>query len=330
MHRRTQSSPWKPGWPWELEIITLIFLIFGAVFPVYMSVSDSLLGGQNHHGPVIGAALAANPHFDARQFITSIYWALGLLALYAVHIFAGSVTLAWHSAPIWHTLSPLVFSALAYCRLSSYAGLRPEHILISTGPIGILLWVSGTLALVIVAGSLTRRRVMRRMRPRKWIVDTPTILDRTWFKLFVFLRPLLYPPRRVKLDEEGICIEGLNYAITMPFDIIQAVEYISLPSIFSHGLYFATSARHLVSIRLKDWSEPIIISPRDRDRFVTEAQKIIEARRPPTKCGTRPGTKTKTASRTQRGKISDIRSSQDLSSCACLGYLIRARLQCSR
>lgn len=97
----------------------------------------------------------------------------------------------------------------------------------------------------------------------------------------VLSRRLLCPPMRVKLDEEDICRE-YQLVISTTFGVVPAVEYPSLPIIFAHSLYFATSVRHPVTIRRNARTGLNPSSPLDPHRLVPKHNR--SSKPPPTRC----------------------------------------------
>lgn len=297
------TSKWRPGWPWELELLTILFVLAAAAIPLYTCYSSS-------PPTPTSTSLAGAYHMHYRdltsrnELITNLYWGFAVVALYLIYLLTANYTRGWISAPLSHFLAPLIFAGLGVYRLSGYCPHNLKEPIMDPSALNYGAWGVGTLCLVFLAGQLTRWRHLRRFRHQQWLVDSPTALDRTFLRLIPFLRPLFYPPVRYRLAEEGILIEGVNYVIALPMDIIQTVEYATLGSSCSSAFVVATSARYLVRIRLKHWSEPLLVSPLERESFVSKALEIIDSRRPATRCGTRPGTRRGTRSSRHGARLS--------------------------
>jgi len=283
-----ERARWRPSWPWELEIVAAIFALAAILPPLYVCSRAAPVAP----GSLAAAYLALPEQNLVRQaIIYNVYWGIAVLLLYAGHIAITAATRRWISVPVAHMAAPLLFGGIALYRGTTHCGIGTAPPAASCSPPILAAWTVGLLSLVFLTGQVTRWRHVRRFRNEPWLVVSPARWDLSFVRLVPLLRPLLYPPTRYRLSEQGILIEGVNYAMSIPFDVIQAVEYSTLPSLFSSGFFLAGSSRTLVMIRLKDWSEPVFLSPAERDTFVTQAQRVIEARRPPTRCGTRPGTR---------------------------------------
>lgn len=274
------NTKWNPpGYPWELELITLCFFVASLFVPYYFhhygvheSISEMTRNGAT--------ALEVGRDSLSTQF--GFLLALGIVALYMFHFAfafmdAGKIT----TTPL-NLLSPCAFAAIAYYRISQTRGLENSALSFidgSTGQIVLLVIIVGLITSVLAR--LRTYRYMLNFDSTKWDIITPSPYDGTYFQLIAQMHPLLYAPRRYLASDEGIVIEGWFYAKPISFSRIHSLSRIASSGIMNNGIYFASSSHNLVRLELHESTKATYISPRDRDEFVRYCAQHI-ARRTPT------------------------------------------------
>jgi len=274
---------WRPGWPWELEILAAIFALVAIVLPLYVFYAGRTTPGDQPLAEALGrTALMQESSWDE---LVNIFWAFGIVGLYLIHLVLAGGALEWISTPFSHLAAPFIFSMIAYFRMVRFSNLYPEYAFVAGSPLELSCWVLGVISMTFLLARMRMARHLSRFKELTWDVVTPSHVDWSYLELISFVRPLIYAPRLYKLNSEGLLIEGYCYAMTVPMEVIRQVEAIGSTYLVTYGYYLATSRHRLVRIHLSDQVEPIFISPRDRDEFVSFARREIEARRPRTEHG---------------------------------------------
>lgn len=298
MKKKTSWSP--PGWPWELELLALVFVITAIAIPVYLQYIQPEDLEEASLLTRVEAARMQNQ--GTWQDFTQFFWAVAIVGLYVAHLTTASASSDFISTPFTHLFSPLLFSMITYYRLFKLG----QSIQVVTGKPGeIAIWVVGVLTITFLVARLRMRRHLLAFRDVDWDITTPTLFDSTYFELLAYFRPLVYPPRTYRACSDGILIEGWLYVMPIPFDVINNVDPVRRAHLMSSGYYLATSSKSLVRILLAEHSEPLFISPLDREQFILYCDEKLA----PKRTGTHHGDRTATARRTRAGQTSSRDSS---------------------
>lgn len=268
-----------PGWPWELELLSFVFVVTAIVVPYYLqltappsSPSASILAQADQLRERAGGTWQ-----DLEEFI----WALAIVGFYLAHLVIASASLEYISTPATHLFSPLIFALVTYYRLYAVKSRAPSTTAIVVGtPLEAILWVVGVLAITLVVARIRMVRYMLNFRHVDWDFSTPSVWDKTYASLILYLRPLIYPPRMYRACPDGVLIEGWLYAMPIPFDTINSVDAVQGAGFLQSSYCLATSTRSLVRLQLADKPEPILISPKDRAEFIRYCQqRLLTTRR---------------------------------------------------
>lgn len=294
MKKRTRWGP--PGWPWELELLALVFVITAIVVPYYLqtqaptSAQLSLLAQAEQ-----AQASQRGSWNDLQDFI----WAVIIVGIYLAHLVIASSSIDYMSTPFTHLFSPLVFSLITYYRLFTLVKGSPTATTIVSGsPLEIVLWILGVLVITFMVARIRMARYMLNFKHVDWDITTPTVFDRSFWELAVYLRPLIYPPRMYRACPNGILIEGWVYAMPIPFETIHSVDAVQGAGFLSSGYCLATSAKSLVRLQISEKPEPLLISPKDRAEFVRYCeQRLGTTRQIKIQSDTRRGTSAGTTTR---------------------------------
>ncbi len=271
-------SQWnRPGYPWELELITLCFFLMSLFVPYYL----------HHYGAAEATVTtqAAGTAMDVgRQNLSTQFGfllSLGLVALYIFHFAFAFMELGKITASPLHLLSPCAFAYIAYIRTAEVGNLEKTALSFidgsNTQAIFLVLVVG---LLVALLSRLRTYRYMLNFDTTSWEINTPAAVDASFFRLILQLYPLVYPPRRYLASNEGIVIEGWFYAKPIAFSRIHSLSRINGSTVMNSGYYYATSAHHLVRIEVHDSNRATYISPTDRDDFVRFCAQHIARRAP--------------------------------------------------
>lgn len=266
---------WGPaGWPWELELLALVFVVTALVIPLWMSTQ--------HVPDPDELSLVARAQMEKRQEVATyedqqnFFWAVAIGGLYLVHILMAYSSLNMISTSVTHLFSPLLFSLITYYRLNTLGDGHAAKQVVSGEPLEVTFWVLGVIAITLLVARVRMARHMLRFRQVDWDIRTPSRFDSTFLKdLAITLRPLIYPPRAYRASEDGILIEGWLYIMPLPFHGLQAIEGVRRVSYSGQAQYFATSSRTLVRVQLIDSKMPIYISPHDRDQFIAYCNRRL-------------------------------------------------------
>ena len=283
-----KTKAWStPGWPWELEIPTIIFALAAISAPLYV---NSLF----HVEAPPAILLSSVPHNAAAQSLQQQYgilWGVGIIGLYILHfVFSlGSVTNI--STPFSSIASPTVFAALAYYRVHDVATDAGRNVAVMTNSVGqIILGFTMVILFSLLLARLRMARQLLHYRDEKWDMVSPAKYDSSYFELIAQMNPLIYPPRVYRASENGILIEGWYYFIPVLHSETHSISAVSKAVLATRGHYLASSAHNLIRMELADSQTPVFISPTDREGFLKYCAHFIARHRPPTHSGTRPGT----------------------------------------
>ena len=294
MKKRTRWGP--PGWPWELELLALVFVITAIAVPYYLQAQTS---ETSQMSILAQAEQARQSQMGSWRAMQEFIWAVILVGIYLAHLVIASSSIDYMSTPFTHLFSPLVFSMITYYRLYTLIKSAPTATAIVSGsPVEIILWILGVLVITFMVARIRMARYMLNFKNVDWDISTPTLFDKTFWELAIYLRPLIYPPRMYRACPKGILIEGWVYAMPIPFETVHAVDAVQGAAFLSSGYCLATSAKSLVRLRISEMSEPLLISPKDRVEFVRYCEQRLAVTRPiriqaDTRRGTAPGTTAK-------------------------------------
>ncbi len=298
-----ETRKWnRPGFPWELELITLCFFIIALLAPYYFQpdgVSTNALDSSN--------ALEFGRNNLSTQF--GLFWSLGVVALYVFHIAFAAMDSGKITASPLHLFSPCAFSMIAYYRISHTGGYEDSALSFIDGT-----WTQALILLAVVGvitAVFTRLRTYRYMlnfETTNWDIVKPASYDMSYFRLMAQLEPLIYAPRRYLASNEGIVIEGWFYAMPISFSRVHSISKISGTGILNTGSYYTSSTHNLVRMEMHDAIKATYISPEDRDEFVRYcaqhiARRTVSHHTPGhTRGGSKPGTRAGTsAGKTNHG-----------------------------
>jgi hypothetical protein len=274
-----------PGWPWELELLALVFVATSIIVPFWLQHTQTPDSSQL--SLIAKAELVRNQQTTSWSDLSGAFWAIVIVGLYVAHIAMASSAVRFMSTPISHLWAPLVFAMIGYSRLYALTqrGSTLSHNIVSGSPLEILLWVVGVLAITFLVARIRMARLTLKFKTVDWDVSTPSLYDSSFGELVFQWRPLLYPPRMIRACEQGILIEGFFYEMPIPFDSIQAMDAVHGAGFTSSGYCLATSMKSLVRVQTTEQAEPILISPRDRNTFLHYCQQHIALRTPLTRSG---------------------------------------------
>ena len=295
----SESKKWDPpGWPWELELLAVLFVIAAILIPFYF---DTQTPAKPEELTLIELARKANAptHVARWEDQVDFFWAAGIVGLYLVHLAMAGATSSHISTPITHLIAPLIFALITYYRLHDIGlGVADRGQVRAGWGWEMVLWSCGVLVITFLVARIRMARHMLGFRGVNWAMTTPTRWDASYFKLMLEFTPIIYPPRVYRLSEEGILVEGWLYLMPIRFRSIQSVDPVADSQILVKGNFLASSSRSLVRIQLADSPEPIFLSPSDRDSFLQYAHRYVlhgisptTTTRAATRPGTRPGAK---------------------------------------
>lgn len=269
MAKQTVKKWGAPGWPWELELMALVFVLIAILIPLWISVQSA--PDPEEMSLVIRAQMerradAAATFDDQRNF----FWGVFIIGLYVVHLLMAYSSFDLISTSFTHLFAPLVFAMITYYRLAGFEDRGVATDLVS-GTFGeAALWALGVLIITLLLAQLRMARHMTRFSDEPWDVSTSSKYDASFFSdLALTVRPLIYPPRQYRVSEDGILVEGWLYILPIPFSSVQSVESVRRIPATTLGHFYATSARAMVRIQLTESKTPIYLSPADRDSFIS-------------------------------------------------------------
>ncbi len=280
--------PWKsPGWPWELEVLALIFVILSIALPYYLqfqrekqSMLKTEMRSQTRTTPQKLVDLAAeeearmakqmvSPIDQVKEFVLSFV----TLGIYITFVIMAANSTNMMSTPITHLLSPLIFAGMGYYRLAS-AKIHPP--IVSGSASGILLLVLSVSISTFLIARVRMARHKLAYRDIDWKVSDGTAFSRSFIKMALLFRPLMYMPHQYRACPEGIVIEGWYYIFPISFKDIAALQIIHEPDIATEGHYFATNLEDLIQISLHDDNRPIYITPKDCEHFLSYCEQFLD------------------------------------------------------
>ncbi len=277
MNGKQRWSP--PGWPWELELLALVFVIIAIAVPYYLKLAQPPPDATQ--SLLAQAQTLRREEMSTWEDLQGFFWAIILIGLYLAHLAMGAASIDYMSTPFTHLFAPLVFSIITYARLYNLnIGAGPSSYIVRGALWEIVAWIGGVAIITYLVARMRMARLMLAFRDVDWKVSTPSLKDSSYWELIVQLRPLIYPPRWLRACEDGILIEGWFYAMPLPFDNIHAVDAVQGAALYTRGYCLATSLNSTVRIQVADRTEPILISPKDRAAFVRYCQEQLASRAP--------------------------------------------------
>lgn len=265
-----KSSRWtKTSWPWELEIITIFFLLIALLLPLYIEYTTPVV-------PIDELTLTEQARLE--QPYTDTVKALGqqknmVVGLSIAGAYIGYLVLAllsnrMISTSFLHLIAPVVFAVVAYFRLKTYnQGTEANtQMLVGTWwePI---VWFGGTFLLCILIALLRKKRHLGYFQEEEWIETMPNRKGKGSISpgsLFAWL----YPVNSLRISENGILVEGHLYILPLSFRKIKSIVHKRTVSMTSSDYNLATRKRDLVRVQLTSMEIPYILSPQDPDRFI--------------------------------------------------------------
>jgi len=287
----TEKIHWgPPGWPWELELLALVFVITAIVAPYYLQAQATDTSTLS----ILAQAEQAGRQQGSWQDMQSFIWAVVIVGMYLAHLVIASSGIDYMSTPFTHLFSPLVFSMITYYRLFVMGKAAPATALVSGSPVEIILWILGVLVITFMVARIRMARYLLKFKHVEWELTTPTLFDKTFWELALYVRPLIYTPRLYRACPSGILIEGWTYAMPIPFERVHSVDAVQGAGFLSSGYCLATSVKSLVRLQISEKAEPILISPKGRAEFVRYCEQRLGTTRlikiqSDTRHGTAPG-----------------------------------------
>lgn len=260
-------------------MLALVFVVTAIAVPYYVQSLQAPEPAQLSLMDKAELARGGPPAtwMDSGEF----FWGVILVGLYLAHLAMASASVDFMSTPFTHLFSPLVFSMVTYYRLYHLEkDVSLTTPIVNGTPLEIVVWVLGVLVITYLVARIRMARLMLNFRDIDWALSTPTVFDSSYGQMLLQVRPLIYPPRVYRACEKGILIEGWFYAMAVPFDSIHAVDAVQGAAFTSQGYCLATSMRNMLRIQVSEKTEPILISPRDRNTFLHYCQQHIAAKVP--------------------------------------------------
>lgn len=274
----SKNKTWDPpGWPWELDILAIVFVVISLVVP-YLIFSDASATASSNQ-----AAFTLN---EQRH----VLWAIGIVVLFVMHLAVAGASLETISTPFIHIVTPVGFALIAYYRTFSVAREVGKSTLATGSILQIVVLVLAVFLATLLVARIRMARYFLRFRDVKWDIISPSRYDGSYLELMSQLRPLIYPPRLLRATTEGMLIEGWFYIMPVPFAMVQSITAVNSFGYASSGTYYASSTSHLIRLELLDSSEPIFVSPAQRDEFLQYCAHHVARLRPAKGAKTRPGT----------------------------------------
>lgn len=263
-----------PGWPWELEVLTLVCVAVAFVVPLYILAWASRLMGSDH--TVFREAL--NAWNQGHGYL----WMLVLLGLYFIHSVTARLTLDFISTPVIHMFSPALFGAITYGRLLNFFRQTGMSSRFFEGSWRELIgWILILQLVTIILARVRMRRHLARFKDVVWDITVSTSFDRSYLAELAFkLTPIVYPPRRYRACGEGILVEGWTYVMPLPFYEVEGISPASRGDVVTSAFYAASSMRSLLRIKLYDRPDPIFISPGHPNLFFRYCEQLLAGRSP--------------------------------------------------
>lgn len=281
MSKKNKEKWNPPSWPWEMELITLIFFLIALLIPVYFNAESGSPTAEEIRQVADMSALSLSSGHDMLNMQFGFLWAVAIVALYIMHLTFSFLELERVTASPLHLLSPCAFAVLAYNRIDNIPNLQNTALSSVDGSISqILVLVAVVGLLTSILARLRKYRYLLDFDDVQWDVTSRSVYDASYLGLMMLIRPLLYAPRQFRACSEGILIEGWFYAAPIAFNDVRAIATLNSASTNSTGYYYASSAKNLVRMELHDSLKPTFISPKDREDFVRYCVQHIAHRRP--------------------------------------------------
>lgn len=260
-----------------MELLALIFVIVAIAIPAYLQTVQAPDPEQ--------LTLMERARMDQRtnvatwQEVRWFFWGLTVVGLYVIHLLIAGASLDFLSTPFTYLFAPLIFSMITYYRLYqiSHEAKGTAHV-VSGSLLEIIAWIVGVMVITLLVARIRMARHMMKFRDVRWDVVQSSPFDGTFLELCAHFQPLVYPPRRYRLCDEGILIEGWFYVMPLSFESIQAMDAARSASSMTAGEFLATSAHNLVRMRIIDQVDPLYISPADPATFLSYCEPRIAAR----------------------------------------------------
>lgn len=261
MSKHKRWSP--PGWPWELDLLSLIFVITALAVP-YVYFSEVA-------GDMATRALYEQHH---------VLWSIGIAVLFIMHLAIGGATLEMISTPVLHLISPTAFALIAYYRSHTIFVQANKQTWMDGHPLQYILVGLTAIALTMIIARIRTIRFLHRFRDVQWDIEQKAPYDASYWKLITEFEPLVYPPRWYRACNEGILIEGWFYVMAIPFEMFQSLTPAAGMRHATNGRYLASTTRNMIRIELLDNAEPLYISPANRQEFLAYCASHVARARP--------------------------------------------------
>jgi len=270
--KRTKWNP--PGWPWELEVLTLVFCFLAVWGPYHVETSNHL---SDHAMIATAGSEATQPEAIKTQFRFMI--AVGIVALYVIHLMLASSILSHITVSPVHFFSPSVFALISHFRITHTPGFEFQfsYLMQSTYQAALIFVIVITATAILMW--IRRIRDMRAFSSTNWGITARARYDRTYPELIMQMKPLFFPPRRYRACAEGIVIEGWHYAMPIGMGDINSMNKASISGIMGSGDFYAGSMKNAVRIDLHDSRQGLYISPENPDEFIAFCEKYLVRRK---------------------------------------------------
>jgi hypothetical protein len=264
-----------PGPPWELHLLSLVFILVAIAVPLYVNYLAVPDPGRTLLQEAMHPGRPRLPHFIT---IDDLAWSGALVLFAALTLLMSRFRADRNSTPIPAFLAPLFFSFIAYYRLysTSLTTAGSSAAIVTASPGQLMAWGAATLAAVFLVARLRLARYALRFRDVKWDLASAARHDKTFFSLAVRILPLIYEPRTYRVSDQGMLIEGWFYMLVIPFELVQSVSEARRPGSIYAGEYFATNLNDLIRFQIAGQSLPVFISPDQHAEFLAYCQKRVK------------------------------------------------------
>lgn len=269
---RVRHNAWQPpGWPWELEIFALLFVLLSLILPLFPST------------PASSQALQSNFIFqesiqqieeqsawwgDMQMFI----WIVVIIGLYMAHIWIARSTFEWMSTPFTNLTMPPVFAAILYVRLLQMGETSPVSYTLTGSLPEIAALTAIVLFLTAFIGRMRRNRELKKYAHMNWNWQTTADYDKTYIELIPFLHPLVYAPRHFYCCRDGLLVVGWLYVMPLPLRDIASAQLRKSLMAYGNSLCLATKNHNIIQINLRDYKTPVYISPKNSTMFMNQCE----------------------------------------------------------
>ncbi len=262
----TDKRPWhKVAWPWELEILVLLFVGLALLFSLGCCLYPKNTAGL----PLITQADMIRRAMRHQPDLPNPFWTLSICGLYLLHILVARRSSRFLSSSLSHLVSPAIFAVIVHNRLYAFSEKTGVALIsVSNTVFDTSLWLIGALVLTAVFVRFNLARILLGFKDCDWVYTTTSQLDRTFFKLIYRLTPLLYFPRLIRICPDGILIEGWFYIMPISFQDIRILDTVRGTAFAASSFCLATSLNSLARIETTDKSRPVLISPRHSEVFL--------------------------------------------------------------